>query len=158
LAHQSEQDLKKIFAQSGAVSPSEVGLLLNDKKPGEQSLFEQKADNKKQLADQKNYEPTNDGAGRPRFSKDSKKRKRKIVKPGPYATIIKTLTGAEKAKKAVAELLEPPFLNHAKKKNLRQLSVEQADQFERLKWATLINVPAGVIPDESAVASIVTQK
>jgi hypothetical protein len=91
------------------------------------------------------------GQGRPKNSKDSKKRKR-TVKPRTSATQIQ-LWAAEMQSR-IAELVIPEYLKACGKKNLRQLNSTDFDDLELRKFATLAGlVPFSEVTDDQLLKS-----
>lgn len=143
---EKEHDLKKIALQSGSVAPSEVGLELEERKPGEKPALDQK-----QAGLQQNKKPGGvSGQGRPSGSKDSVKRKRKVTKPITNKTnAVKLAQWASKAQEAITKVLNPAFLKAFGKKNLRQLNNQQVATAELRKFAVLCAIDpfSDVTPD-----------
>ena len=129
--HNPERDesLEKIFAQNGIVTPSELGLELEPRKEGEVPAIERK---QKGQTDKLSGIPQQ---GRPFNSKDKQKRKQKVVKPRSKA--LELFMWAETAQAEIAAHLQPFVLTVAQKKNLRQLTTQESDEFEMLKWGVL---------------------
>lgn len=145
--HQPQQKhaLEKIFAQRGAVTPSELGLELKDKKKGEVSAMELQAKTAvktAQMRPQEGFPRKNKpvgvkGQGRPKNSKDSVTRKKKVVKP---RTVAMLQVWTENALNTINDQLLPFVLEKHSKSNLRQLTNEQFDEFEQLKFYTLCGI------------------
>lgn len=88
-------------------------------------------------------------AGRPKFSKDTAPRKQRSVTPRTTAAML----WADQAQKQISNVLNSPLLAHYGKKNLRQLSKEQAMAMESIKFSVLCNIePHAEITPESLVA------
>lgn len=136
--HQADQDfqLKKIVLQTGLTTPSEVGLELEEKKPGEQSLMTMKQKEAKMKV--KNTPASPIGApGRPKNSNDTKPRKPKTFKPALKASIH---TWAKEAQAKIADALNPGILQQFSKANMRSLTSEEFNQAEDLKFNILMNI------------------
>lgn len=133
---EKEHDMKKIFAQRGGHTPSELGLDLLPKKDGEESPNEQMFKLKGKEAQ---YKPTGSPmSGRPVNSKDSVKRKKRRVMPKGVSAEYKDLfLYAEEAKAKLEEYLTPSFISDNKKKDIRLLSVDETDLLNNLKFAAL---------------------
>lgn len=127
---QTEEDMKKIILQGGGVAPSEMGIELLKKKPGELSQVEKRA----KLNPKPAFNPPKSNDGRPQNSKDSKKRKQKVVKPRAF---IDNFMWAEQAQRLISEELTPIIVQSLGKKNVRQLSNEQTEGLEVIKFSTL---------------------
>ena len=111
--HQADQDfqMKKITLQTGLTSPSEVGLELNEKKKGEDSVLSIRSKDAKQR--QRNQggiqgrpqENTDTGQrGRPKNSTDSGPRQERTFKPALKASIQ---TWARNAQYKISEFMNP---------------------------------------------------
>lgn len=133
--HDANHDagMKKLALQSGIAAPSEVGVSLNPRKPGEKSGLEVKQEQAVQLAKQKGVP----GQGRPKAKKDSAKRKTKTFRPKTKATIE---IWAADAQKTIAELLNPGILQTYGKKNMRSLTASEAAEAEHIRFAALCNL------------------
>lgn len=141
--HEAEHEfgLKKIFAQGGSVTPSEVGLELEERKSGEKPSLEMRQQGK-----EKGGQPVKHGVpgqGRPKMSKDTGPRKQKEVKPRTSAQFVQHLSDAETALAKLAEIVTPIYLKSLGKKNLRQLTNEQAHIFEDFKFSVLCQFELG---------------
>jgi hypothetical protein len=82
-----------------------------------------------------NNEPINP-EGRPRFSRDSTKRKQKRVLPksgSPTASVLWAVEAQDK----IADILSPIALSHFSKKNMRSLSKAEMSQVDYLKLCIL---------------------
>ena len=74
--------------------------------------------------------------GRPKFSRDTKKRKEKRVLPRSGDATTATLWALD-AQVKIAEVLSPIALSHFNKKNARSLNKSEVDQLEYLKMCVL---------------------
>ncbi|MBY0525590.1 MAG: hypothetical protein K2R98_19450 [Gemmataceae bacterium] len=154
---EKSHDLKKIIAQSGAHAPSELGVSMDEKKPGEMSPMQHEKKfgpkpaapvgtaKKKGVSEQ----------GRPRNKKDSKKRKARTVKPRTKASFMDALSWAEHAQQVIAEVTQPAYLHSVNKKNLRALTTAESEALEKFKFATLANLDVHAKVDEEAVKRVV---
>lgn len=135
-----EEDLKKIILQSGGVAPSEIGVELLPRKDGEKPLAEVTEKFKAQ------FKPKPTLGGRPNNAKDSKKRKKKVVKPrksvGQIGDFMHLFNWANEAQFKINELLTPAILENTSKANLRQLTDDEVDAFEDMKLRILYKTPA----------------
>lgn len=127
-----EQDLEKIFASTGTFTPDEFGLELDEPKPGSVPPGEKSSKWKVSSTPKGTL-----GEGRPQGAKDSSKRKRKNVKPRTSAVFIENLARSEAMLNQVAKILTPVMLTACGKKTLRELTDEEAKNFESLKFHTL---------------------
>lgn len=148
--------LRQIALTSGQATPSEVGLELEENKAGQKAMLD------KQLAVQKiaaknkpaagpvgsktkkrgkskpktTKKPVGrSGQGRPKVSKDKQKRKPRTFKARSMLEMW-----ARTAQSSVADILTPAILSIFDKKNMRQLTSEQAAQAEMIKFGVLANL------------------
>lgn len=152
--HQVDQDygLKKIALQTGVSSPSEVGLELDEKKEGENSLVDikqkqakEKQGNRQPLIDNKKTgEP-----GRPDNVPETQKRDQKQFKPRLKAS---TLLWAKKAQEAISEEINPAILNHYGKSSIRNLTSQEFLDLEQAKFEILCNLRVGDDISSNSVA------
>ena len=152
--HQVDQDygLKKIALQTGVSSPSEVGLELEEKKEGENSLVDikqkqakEKQGNRQPLIDNKKTgEP-----GRPDNVPETQKRDQKQFKPRLKAS---TLLWAKKAQEAISEEINPAILNHYGKSSIRNLTSQEFLDLEQAKFEILCNLNVGDDISSNSVA------
>lgn len=133
-------NLEKLFATQGTVTPSEVGLELQDKKVGEKTLVQQNNEMKALKATTKAKTKGTAGQGRPKTSGDKSKRKTKVVKPKSRPGKAMVELWAKSALASLHDTLTPAVLKTYDKKNLRSLSYEQADSFEAVKFSLLCNL------------------
>lgn len=91
--------------------------------------------------------------GRPKFSRDTTKRKEKRVLPKSSDKTLATLW-AVKAQEEISEILSPVALAAFDKKNLRSLSKNETDQLEHLKLCILTGLKPFMEIDESVVKSL----
>jgi len=143
-----EIDLEKIALQGGLVTPGELGMELEAKKPGEKTALEQNLELKKQQQAQKKTGVP--GQGRPKNKKDSVKRKSRTVKPRTSATQIQVW--AAETQERITSLVVPEYLKTVSKKNLRQLTSEEFDDLELRKFVTLSSLdPIQEISDQELI-------
>jgi hypothetical protein len=126
------EDLTKIFAQRGSVTPSEVGVELLERKTGEETQQEQLM----KIAQTRQSGGT---GGRPKNSKDSFKRKR-TVKPRAAASIVSISAWAKKAQISIADIVMPALLEYYDKKNSRQLTDDESRICEDIKFSVLCSI------------------
>ena len=135
---QFKNSLKKISLQLGIATPSQVGLELESKKPGEKTAIEMKMSPTKLANDPSSDSlPKEAGEGRPRLSKDQQKRKDKEFKP---RTGAKLNIWAINAQDKIAEIINPIFLEFTNKKNLRTLSSSETEELDKLKTNVFFNL------------------
>lgn len=135
---QPENSLKKIALQSGVSTPSEVGLQLEPKKNGEKSSLEMRQSTKptKLAKDSPESLPGEPQQGRPKLSKDTKKRRERTFKPQTGASL---LLWASSAQEKIGQIINPVLLDFYGKKNLRSLSSEESKELENVKTQILFN-------------------
>lgn len=154
---QFENSLKKIMLQSGTVTPSELGVDLLPKKATEKNALELKDEfsqknTTKLVKDSPESLPGVPGEGRPKMSKDTKKRKTKTFKPRTGATLD---IWAQDAQDKISSIVNPLILDFYKKKNLRSLSSEEAKNLEYIKTQVLFSVqPYSAIENEKIAANL----
>jgi hypothetical protein len=131
-----KEALEKIALQSGVSTPSEVGLELSPKKSGEKpALLMVPATPTGTFPAKKNKGQPQQG--RPKNSSDTQKRKKKRVLPRTAAEFTKGFAFARKAQKDISDILDPIWLAHTGKKNMRSLSEEEFQEIEKYKFAVL---------------------
>ena len=143
--HQADQDfqMKKITLQTGLTSPSEVGLKLDEKKKGEDSVLTMRQKEAKQKAKQggiqgRPQENTDTGApGRPKNATDTGPRQERTFKPALKASIQ---TWARDAQFKIAEFINPGILEQYTKGSMRSLTAEEFEQAEEVKFNILMNL------------------
>jgi hypothetical protein len=148
-----EDDLIKIFAQTGLVTPGEVGIELGDRAPGEKSMMELKLDQAKQAAKLKqqtspfggngvpNSKPKGQpGQGRPKGKRDSLPRQKRTVKPVKAANFFATRAWAREVQGTIAEVVNPVYLSFCSKDTVRKLTDEEFKNLETFKFAVLCNL------------------
>lgn len=127
-------DMKKIALQSGAVAPSEVGLELQELKSGEKPF----AKTIHEVAPK----PVGSGfkvkpiGGRPKSKKDTVKRKQRTPKPRSVA-FVNHLLWANESLNIINDILLPGLTNIFGKANLRQLTVADKENYEKMKFGIL---------------------
>jgi hypothetical protein len=153
--HQADQDygLKKIALQTGVSSPSEVGLELEVKKEGEESLVDIR-EKKKQKPNSpapriEVEESVVESPGRPKNSQDSAPRKPKVFQPKLKASAE---LWAKDAQEKISDVANPAILNHYGKASLRNLNSDEFKDLERIKFEILCNLDIGQAIDNNAIA------
>ena len=144
---QTDFEFKKIILMGGGVSPSEIGVELEERKEGENSMMDRQEEMNLNVETKRGeMRPTKPkspgGDGRPKNILDTKPRKKRIDKPKAFGHFADLFMWSNDAQKAVATLLSPAILNHFQKKNLRSLSKSEVDYAENLKF----NVFSGLEP------------
>jgi len=100
--------------------------------------------------------PTQDD-GRPKFSKDTQKRKQKRVLPKSSDSTAKTLWAME-AQAKISEIVSPIALSHFNKKNVRSLNKAEVDQLEYLKLCILTGMTPFMDVDENIIKQLIDSK
>lgn len=156
---QHDKDMEKILLQSGSVPPSQVGVRLKDKKPGEKppaQILHEVAPKPAPVApgSKKKKKTAKPSAGRPKNKGDSTKRKTRKPKPRTTA-FVNTLLWANKATEIINDTLLPGLPDFFGKKNLRQLTVADKISFENLKFRILRNHnPLSVVNQDSILLAM----
>jgi hypothetical protein len=145
--HVAEKDHQKkmAFIATKTVTPSEVGVELDEKKAGEKSPAEVEADLAPPPAS--TAPKGQPGQGRPKNKKDSQQRKPKRVTPRSGASFLRTFAWAETAQARIGQLAGPAYLKSLGKKTLRELSAEENRNFEQYKFFVLCQLDPGDVPD-----------
>jgi hypothetical protein len=130
--HEPEQEfgLKKIFAQTGTVTPSEVGLELEPKKKGEKPALTMKVPS----GGGNGKSPSGGTPGRPKGVPDSGPRKQKKFTPKLRAQLE---LWARDTQKTIASYANRGFLTYFNKKNMRSLTKEEFNYAEQIKFELL---------------------
>ncbi len=127
---QLKEKLKEIALTTGVAAPSQVGLeleaLKSKEKPGKlmQSPVQPSNNNKGQPQQ-----------GRPKNSKDSKKRKEKKFKPKIKAEVLRLWVTNAQAK--IANIVNPQLLRLYGRKNLRSLTASEFEKSEKIRFNVL---------------------
>lgn len=130
---QWDKDFKKALLDSGGVAPSEVGIYLDDKAEGDQTINERVPEMLQK------YKPK-DGQGRPQGANDKQKRKKKQVKVRTSAGIMDMFQWASKAQSDVSELLSPALLYAYGKKDVRSLTKAEFAEYEKIKFGVFASL------------------
>lgn len=157
---QFENSLKKIALQIGIVSPSQVGLELEKKKNGEKTALEMKIPPTQLggggIVKTSPSLPKEPGAGRPKLSKDTEKRKTKKFSPQTGAKLSMWASGAQDK---ISEVINPIILEFFNKKNLRSLSHLESQKLEDIKTNILLLIdPFSAIGSESIINHLPSEK
>lgn len=149
-------DLLKLVANQGNVTPSQLGLALPDKKPGEEThndvqfrLKKKTEGQKTTILNKKKIASTN---GRPKGSNDvDPRKKRRVLPKGAYAEVY---LYAEQAKEKIDNIITSSYLAICNKKDVRSLTVAETEELEKTKFAILAAVEPNTNIDESTIASL----
>ena len=143
--------LEKVALQTGVVSPTQVGVELQDKKKGDKSALEMR--NKQSRQSPGGKTPQAPGSpGRPPNTRDQNGRKPRTFKPRSKAAIE---LWAKDAQSKVSKVLNPGLLQHFNKKNMRSLTAKEFEQTEDIKFEVLCNLDClQELSDESVFAGL----
>jgi hypothetical protein len=155
---QVEDDLLKIFAQSGIITPSEAGVELGDRAKGEKTMMELKLEQAKQAAKVKqanspfgggnpNGNPDvttkqkgKPGQGRPPGQRDTQPRKQRALKPAKAVDFFSTRAWARQVQATISEVVSPIYCESCGKDTVRKLTDEETKNLEEFKFALLCNL------------------
>ena len=151
---QTQHELKKLALQRGTVTPSEVGLELEEKKDGEKSFMELQKESKDNPKNG-SVQPASDNKlegnkGRPPGSKDSRKRM-----PKNTLTANKLLWGVD-AQNQIHDILLPLILKEFGVDNCRKMTSEQKSMFEKAKLAVFSEISSMADVTKESVYKILT--
>lgn len=142
-----EDEFLKLFIQAGVVTPSQVGLELGEKAPGEKTKMEMDIKAQKDITAMKpapvlpGAKPKGkSGQGRPAGKKDSGQRKKRAVKPTKAAAYFATRAWAKEIQNTIAEVVNPLYTESCGKKNVRSLTEEEYKNLEDFRFAVLCNL------------------
>jgi hypothetical protein len=149
---QFEIALKKIALQSGVSTPSEVGLKLEPNKKGEKPALLLKQPTGPTTTKKKGTPQQ----GRPKNSKDTKKRQTRTFKPvGGEISAELLRIWATDAQEVISKILNPGILAQFKKKNMRSLTAEQTKKIDLLKFSTLYYLePMSIVTEQSVITAL----
>jgi len=144
---QDDENTKRAILNQGGVAPSELGIDLQDRKPGEESLIEKQS--KLNIQEEK-YKPKNLNNGRPKNKKDTTTRKKRSVKVSKTSGFVSLFMWANAAQKKISDIVTPEMVKSFGKTDIRSLSTEQVEQIESMKLIILANTtPYGEITPQS---------
>lgn len=149
---QPEHEYKKIALQQGFVDVEQLDLDIKPVPSGKKTPFEIGVEaDKQKMAQKKTGVP---GQGRPKNSKDSKKRTR-TVKPRTKASVsnAQLQVWAADAQSRISDIIVPLYLADIGKKNLRQLTSKEFDDLEYYKFALLCSFESTDALDEDSIKS-----
>lgn len=148
-----EAALEKIALQKGFVTPAQLGVQLEKGTEKEKNAFDKQLDIQKQKAAAPQI--SNKGKkskGRPVGTKDSSKRKQKAFKPKIKAA-LDIWAGDAQAK--INAIVKEKFLTLVGKKNMRQLTQEQSDQYAKIAFSAMHNTVAfSKVDKDSVIAAL----
>jgi hypothetical protein len=130
-----EQDYKKILLQSGTVTPSEIGVELEERDPNQKT----KMDYQSEMVKTKRVQ--NGEVGRPKNITETQKR---APKQGDNYRVSRSSLNltfwADSCQNEINELLTPIFTSGYGKKNVRSFSKAEVYEFELVKACVLFNL------------------
>ena len=135
---QKDHELEKIGLQSGKVTPQDVGLetrVPDDilmPKPEPKAPIGGPPNEKKKNKDDKN--------GRPKFSTDTKPRKKRDEKPKSKPGLADLIVWTQDSFSIISDTVTEAFLKMSNKKNLRQITKSELFDLERIKLDILTSV------------------
>ena len=156
-----DNSMKKMAMQLGLATPSQVGLELEPKKKGEMNAVEVKSAfavpklpiGTSPLSSNPNLKGQPQ-QGRPKNSKDSKKRKTKDFAPQTGASLY---LWAIESQDKISEIMNPQFLEFYNKKNMRSLSKTEYEEAEATKTKIFLSLdPLSSITEEVVLAKLNT--
>jgi hypothetical protein len=143
-----EHDLYKILLQGGSVTPSQVGLELEENHDGESNKIEQMGNIQEKIAKQRSqtskFSKTGEvNEGRPRNVKETQKRKPKQLEKSTTANFDvfgNVCLWAQTAYEKINEIVMPALLHTFDKSNARSLSKKEIATCEQIKFGILCNL------------------
>ena len=155
-----EFSLEKVALQTGVVSPSQVGLKLEEKDGDESALeLRQKQKQETQKKEKQLELPFNEDVktqekpGRPKNSRDEVPREKRTFKPKRRASLE---IWAKDAQEKISEFINPAILAQFDKKNMRSLTSEESAESERIKFELLCNLDAEEEVSPTSIAGAVS--
>lgn len=139
----TEGRLKEIFSQRGVVTPSEVGLELDERNSKQNEMLDKNQPKNKAAAlgaggvAPANKKKPSAKNGRPKGKTDTTGRKQRMDKPKTQVASLQLYT--IKSQKLISEIVSDEYLRIKGKKNLRQLSAEEVEDLESAKFAVLFS-------------------
>ena len=152
----TENEMKKIALQGGGVSPSEVGLELGEKKEGETNQLELQSKLSPKKDPNLKFKPKKSNNGRPPSSTDKKPRKQRT--PQQMKAGLDKFMWAESTQAQIAKIVTPVVTSALGKKNIRQLSVEETQALEDIKFSVLCNMESNAEITEDLVYKLIEEK
>ena len=127
-------EYKKILLSGGTITPSEMGIELEERKPGEVSKMDSQMTMKETRKDE--VKPN----GRPRNITETKKRESKTGDDVRITKSKQLLVWCAEAQSKVSEFITKAVLESTQTKNVRSLSGQQKESLEKLKAHCLFNI------------------
>ena len=139
---QHKQSLEKIALTKDMLLPEDVGLPPSSKPPVEETAPEPSFPEEPNDVDDNDEPVGRPEDGRPKLSRDTKKRKQKRVLPLRKANVdfVNLTLWANDAQKTISDILNPALLSYYQKKNLRSLTKKEQAELEYIKLGVLCNI------------------
>jgi len=160
-------EFMKLALQRGYIAPEQTGMaeeypeeFMDVDSPFEQQLKMEKTASMKSGPTTQQTKKGKSGEGRPKNTKDSKKRKARTPKPTSASSTAAYLTSimwARTAQAQISDMVTPIVLQHFGKKSVRALSSEQFKESERVKFAVLCHTEAYDAITVDHVRDVLTQ-
>jgi len=139
-----KHELHKLILQGGEVAPSEVGVELNPRKPGEKSKMEKMQEIQIKVNKSKAPVTTTNKTGvpgRPTNIIETKKRKQKPTdKPSTNASLSRVIVWAHRTLNVIDKKISKSLLHSMGKNNKRSLTKQEYSLFEYIKFAVLCSL------------------
>lgn len=130
---------EQALLEAGKITPSQIGVIFpesdGDGDFWEDDIENEGAEDEVEVSDDEPSDQLSKPRGRPKNSVDTKPRKRRRFVPRTRAVIWGTA-----AQQAIANIVVPLALQHFDKSNLRQLSDEEFDTLEKMKFNALLGL------------------
>lgn len=157
LDSQQKPFLQRTLLQNGEVTPSQIGMDLPKPKNGEQKPVERDSDLQTKLqatkvAAKQNAKPN----GRKIGSKDSVKRKpaRQAPKQNSKASLANAIVWVRSAHSQIDDQMKDMVLKVKGKSNMRQLTDEESNAYENLKYSVLCNHEVGSAISSESIKNV----
>lgn len=147
---------KKLYVQRGKITPSELGIELEnpDKEDQEEKDLMMKELENKANPPQNNNPDMVGKRGRPPGSQDELPRQKRQFNPVRKAQIE---LWANDAQTSIAQILHKPLLSMFSKKNMRSLTAEEKTLAERIKFDVLYSLEPFCDVTEEAVGKVISK-
>lgn len=156
---QPEHDYKKILLTGGTITPSEAGLTLDERKEGEEPRQDVLFKQQKELKDQDSKLKGDPNQGRPSNIKETKKRNPKTGQDIQISKSYDMLLWANSAQAKIHDTIVMGLKDIFGKKNLRSLSTDQHETFERMKCNILFDMePMQEVNEELIADKLINYK
>jgi len=152
-----KNSLRKIAMQIGLATPSQIGLELEPKKEGEQTVIEAKTPKTPVSTDNKTPVGV-PGEGRPKNSNDTKPRKqREFTEPQSGVPQASLQIWALEAQEKICAIMNNILLDFFDKKNMRSLSADEYLEAEAIKTKIFFSLePGSKITEDNVLSKLNT--